>query len=384
MQISIRSHLIAGTAAVVGASAIAMTPVTAANLHLPTVKVPSVAQVALTGLDSPITEMLNTLSYVNFDLFNGNPTYADTNYSWEPYGGMLPEFIYTALPILTQMGYNGAANINNTLADLNTAAIILSEAVWNLPGVVITAAKELFNGQFQDAVATLVNGTWVPLKDAAATAITAGAAVISNVTTNLTAVLKTLPGIATGMVNSAIATVKLAINSVVNITKLTFAALKNKDYEGAWNSVVDGLFGPVGSDGSVLSSLPGVLESMTIGPGVGPLGFHNGYTYPSLRMTGEQSQLQIANALGSNWPAASVAPKASARSAAASRKAASVAAVTAAPAAAATAGDNSSADATTPSVGAEKAGATSGRSAGVAKAGKHNASRKSARAAAAN
>lgn len=381
MQISIRSHLIAGTAAVVGASAIAMTPVTAANLHLPTVKVPSAAEVVLTGLDSPITELLNSLSYVNFDLFNGNPTYADTNYTWEPYGGMLPEFIYTALPIISQMGFNGAANINNTLADLNIAAIGVSEAVWNLPGELIKATKQLFNGQFQDAIATLVNATWVPLKDAAATVITAGAAVISNVTTNLAAVVKTLPGIATGLVSSAVATVKLAINSVVNITNLTIAALKGKDFAGAWNSVVDGFFGPVGSDGSVLSSLPGVLESMTIGPGIGPLGFHNGYTYPSLRMWGEQSQLQVAKALGATqWPVASVAPKSSARAAAVTRKAAPVAAAPAA----ATAGDNSSADATTPSVGAEKAGATSGRSAAVAKAGKHNASRKSAKAAAAN
>ena len=53
MQISLRSQLIAGTAAVVGASAIAMTPVTAAHISLPSVQVPSAAQVVLAGFDSP-------------------------------------------------------------------------------------------------------------------------------------------------------------------------------------------------------------------------------------------------------------------------------------------------------------------------------------------
>ena len=60
MQISLRSHLIAGTAAVVGASAIAMTPVMGAQLSLPAINVPTVAKVTLAGLDSPISELLGS------------------------------------------------------------------------------------------------------------------------------------------------------------------------------------------------------------------------------------------------------------------------------------------------------------------------------------
>ena len=63
---------------------------------------------ALTGLDSPISEMLNTASWINYDLFNGNVADIDDNYTWEPYAGMLPEFIFTALPVISQLGYNGA------------------------------------------------------------------------------------------------------------------------------------------------------------------------------------------------------------------------------------------------------------------------------------
>ena len=60
MQISLRSHVIAGTAAVVGAGAIALNPVMGAQLSLPSINVPSVSKVALAGLDSPLSELLST------------------------------------------------------------------------------------------------------------------------------------------------------------------------------------------------------------------------------------------------------------------------------------------------------------------------------------
>jgi hypothetical protein len=403
MQISLRSQLIAGTAAVVGASAIAMTPVTAAQVNLPSLKVPSAAQVALTGFDSPITELIDTLSWVNYDLFNGDPANIDANYSWEPFAGMLPEFIYTALPILSQMGYNGADYINTTLDAVGFSAYTLSEAVWNLPGALITATKQLFSGDFSGAVATLTNATWVPIKDAISSVVGSGTYLVSGVVTNITNTLAALPAIAKGLANTTIGTVKASINAIVEITKQTFAALGGGNFELAWNTVVDGLFGPVGADGSVLTSLPGVLESMSIGPGLIPLGPGNGYApAPSFRMWGEQSQLTIANGLGATWPAASVAaPKSAA--AKASRVAAPVAAVTAAPAAEVAAGDNNAAAAETgaaavshpvagsdagsaPDAGASAAdsAAPSARAgAATPKAAKHGVSRKAAAKAAA-
>lgn len=405
MQISLRSQLIAGTAAVVGASAIAMTPVTAAHVNLPSLNVPSAAQVALTGFDSPISELLDTVSWINYDLFNGDPANIDDNYSWQPFAGMLPEFIYTALPVLSQMGYNGADYINTTLDAVGYSAYTLSEAVWNLPGELIKATKQLFSADYAGAVATLTNATWVPIKDAISSVVGSGTYLVSSVLTNLTNVLAAMPAIVKGLANTTIGTVKASINAVVEITKQTFAALGGGNVELAWNTVVDGLFGPVGADGSVLSSLPGVLESMSIGPGLIPLGPGNGYApAPSFRMWGEQSQLTIANGLGATWPAASVAaPKAAAVKA--SRVAAPVAAVAATPAAEAAAGDNNAAaaietsaavvshpvagaDAGAAAVAAASAGDSTAAdaSAGSAapKAAKHGVSRKAAEAAASN
>ena len=107
MQISLRSQLIAGTAAIVGAGAIAVTPVTAA-VNLPSIPVPSVAQVTLAGFDSPLSELLLTVSELNANIFDGVNVYGD--YEWQPYVGILPEFIFTALPVFSQLGFNGSAS----------------------------------------------------------------------------------------------------------------------------------------------------------------------------------------------------------------------------------------------------------------------------------
>lgn len=377
MQISLRSQLIAGTAAVVGASAIAMTPVTAAPLS--TISVPSVARVALVGFDSPISEALNTLSWVNYDLFDGSLANIDANYPWEPYAGMLPEFIYTALPIISRLGYNGTDYIYNSLDALNFSAYTLSEGVWNLPGALITATKQVFGGDIAGALATLNNAIIVPLETAVGSLVGAGTYVVSNVITNLTNVLVALPGIAKGLVATSVGTVKATVNAVVEIAKQTLTALGAGNYELAYNTVVDGLFGPVGADGNVTSSIPGVLESLTIGPGIGPLGAGNGYEVQSFRMWGEQSQLTIANAVGASWPVASVAVPKSAASKA-SRKAAPAAAVTAAPAAESVSSDSSAAGSA--SAGAGEGQAARSSSSASKRGGNHGVTRKAAKAAA--
>lgn len=341
MQTSVRSQLMAGSAAVLlGAGALAVAPVPVSG-GIPALAVPSTAQVALAAFDNPLSELLLTLGAVNNNIFNGADLYGD--FEWEPYQGLVPEFIYTALPIISQLGFNGGAYIGGSIDALGTSAYILSQAVWNLPGAVVTAAGQAIGGDIGGAITTLIDATVVPVQAAGSTALGALISVVSGVVTNLVNVAVTVPGIAAGLVNTLIGGVSGIAGAVVNIATQTVGALLSFDVETAWNTVVDGLFGPLGADGTVGSSLPGTLTAVTIGPGLGPLGYPNGYAVPSLRMWGEQSQLQIANALGASYPvsAAAEAPSAaSVRSAAAA-----VAAPDSAPAAAATPddGDNSSA-----------------------------------------
>ena len=362
MHISLRSHLIVGTAAVVGASAIAMTPVLSAEASLPTIATPSMAKVALVGLDNPLTELLATAAMVNNDIFNGADTYAD--YAWEPYQGLIPEFIYDALPIISQLGYNGASYIGGSFAALNNSATIVSEAVWNLPGAVITAVGQAVSGDTSGALTTLSNATLVPLQEAGTQALTAGYAVLTSVISNIGSVIVTVPGIAQGLATSVVGSLQAVAGAVVNIATQTGGALSTLDLQTAWNVVVDGLLGPVGADGTVASSLPGTIEAVTIGPGVGPLGNPNGYAVPSLRMWVEQSNLRIANAIGANFPvsAASVAPPA------ASKRARSAAAV------------RSGSAVTAPAVGAAPSSAKVAAGARADKPAPHRVSRAAARA----
>ena len=129
MKISLRSQMIAGTAAVVGASAIALTPVVAQHEMLPNIQIPSTsAVVALAGFDSPVTELIRSLDLVNSYLFSstavGQP---DVTL------GLVPQIIADHLPIISQLGVNGSDYIFQSFHGLYSSAAALSEGLWNSP-----------------------------------------------------------------------------------------------------------------------------------------------------------------------------------------------------------------------------------------------------------
>ena len=281
--IAFRSPLIAAAAVAISASAITPAP-----------------QVTLTAFDSPLGELLSTISYINNDIFNGTDIFGD--YQWQPYQGALPEFIYTALPVVSQLGFNGSAYIGGTIDALTTSAVILDQAVWNLPAALVAAAQQAIGGDIPGAITTLTNATVIPLQDAVGYTVSTLSSIVSTVIGNAAAVIGVLPGILQGLATTVVGGAQAIVTAVVNITTQTVGALSTGDIQTAWNTVVDGLLGPVGADGTVASSLAGTIENLTLGPGLGPLGNPNGYAVPSLRMWGEQSQLQIANAIGGNYP----------------------------------------------------------------------------------
>ncbi|MGI9162707.1 MAG: hypothetical protein ACR2JI_07275 [Mycobacterium sp.] len=290
MSISTKSHIFTGLTSALGAGAVVLTAA------LP----PATVSIAPAAFDSPLSELIATGLLINNDIFNGSEVFGD--YEWEPYQGAVPEFIYTALPVLAQLGFNGSAYIGGTVDSLGTSAYILSEAVWQLPAAVATAAQQAIGGDIPGAITTLTNAIVVPVQDAASLVTSALASVVGGVVTNLSNLLTIAPGILQGLVTTAVGSAQAVVTAAVNIATQTVGALSTLDVETAWNTVVDGLLGPVGADGTVESSLPGTIEAVTLGPGLGPLGYPNGYAVPSLRMWGEQSQLQIANAIGASYP----------------------------------------------------------------------------------
>jgi len=263
MHVSIRSHLIAGTAAVVGAGAIAMTPVTAAHLNLPTVQVPSAAAVSLAGFDSPITELINTLNLLPNLLFSTFtlPGFPSPNPVSKT--GLFPQIINDALPVVRQLGLNGSSYLLTTLNALTITGQTLSEAVWNFPEAVIDSITSL-------SLAPIINAILGPINTIGTTLLKAGTFVFEGVLARAGAVLSGIPLILSTLVQAVIGQVTTLVNTGLYVGQSVIGATS---IEGAWNAAVDGLFGP-GSFASPFNaaalrkpSIPGALVNLTLGFG---------------------------------------------------------------------------------------------------------------------
>ena len=380
MQISLRSHLIAGTAAVVGASAIAMTPVMGAQLSLPAINVPTVAKVTLAGLDSPISELLGSVILGGQLLFNttyyldadGNPNPAFNRAAWGPTAfpfaptlpnlgpdqtgtsapvfpvgleddalggyssvGLVPQIIDDALPIVRQLGINGSDYLNVAVAGLSAAGLVLSEGVWN-------AAGDLLTLDIQGALATLANS----ISAAGTLALGSGAYVLGGVVARAQAVVEAVIGSLPLIIGATLAQLNLVVNTTIGVVTDTFAATT---FEDGWNAAIDGIFGATG--------IPGTILNVTIGAGQQTGAIEYGFVapvppavipdftpteesiaanyVPSVRTVVQSAVKGIANALATPNP---VSPPT-----AASAASARAAAVEAAPAAEAPAADSSEA-----------------------------------------
>lgn len=250
MQISLRSPLVAGTAAVVGATAIAMTPVSATHLQLPNLKVPSVEQVALSGYDSPLSELLLSLGVVNDSLFNANVG-ATPPLPWKQLSkeGLVPQVIADALPIIRELGVNGSDYLYVSGKGLGQSAYLVSEGVWNATG-------QLLSLNISGAIATLVTA----VSNAGNLALATGSYVLANVINRATAVAADLAALVPDLIQGSINQVLVVAGAAAKIAQDTLAAVVALDPETAWNTAVNGLLGPDG--------LPGIVTRLAIGAGV--------------------------------------------------------------------------------------------------------------------
>ena len=285
MQISLRSQLIAGSTAVIGASAIAMTPVTSAHLSLPALQAPaSAVQTALVAFSSPLAQLSQTLIQTSTYLLNGdaNPL-AATSWAFSgfpgsgsgsqgglpvlPAGlalpeaggyssvGLLPQIIDDALPIISQLGYNGSEYLNATFTSLGLAGVQLGNGV-------IGAIEDLLSLDITGAIESLVTA----VSQVGSTLLNAGGFVLTGVVNRLTAVVETtveLVPLLLGSTLNQLGAVAASVGAVV--TNFVDAFSSGTPIESAWNALVDGLLGP--------SGIPGTLNNLTIGAGVqtGPI-----------------------------------------------------------------------------------------------------------------
>lgn len=338
MQISLRSHLIAGSVVVLGAGVIAAMPVSQVQLHLPALAMPSAAEVALAAFANPFEQLIATAqqsqTYVFADFYNGGdvPTPGAGEANW-PYAGfdqtggdflnyalynevslgyysavgLLPQVTIDNQPIATQLNLNWWNYINNVLTGVTGAATAVSAGVWNFPSAVITAAQLAIGGDVNAALTVLGDAIITPITSAATALIGAGAYVVNNVVAKVTAVIAALPQLATTFAGAAVGGAALTAEKSVEITSAVVTNLSTLNVEGAWNAAVEGLLGP--------SGLPGLSLNLTVGAGVqtgpitGPTDIAANFV-PSVRTAVQAAQWTIASALSTSAAPVAAVPQA--------------------------------------------------------------------------
>ena len=338
MQISLRSHLIAGSAAVLSAGVIATIPVSQVQLHLPAFAMNSAAEVALAAFANPFEQLIATAqqgqTYAFADFYNGGdvPTPGAGEANW-PYAGfdqtggdflnyalynevslgyysavgLLPQVTIDNQPIATQLNLNWWSYINNVLTGVTGAATAVSAGVWNFPSAVITAAQLAIGGDVSAALTVLSDAIITPISSAATALIGAGTYVVSNVVAKVAAVIAALPQLATTFAGAAVGGAALTAEKSVEITSAVVTNLSTLNFEGAWNAAVEGLLGP--------SGLPGLSLNLTVGAGVqtgpitGPTDIAANFV-PSARTAVQAAQWTIASALSTSATPAAAVPRA--------------------------------------------------------------------------
>ena len=350
MQISLRSQMIAGTTAIVGAAAVAMTPIAPA-VQLPALS-SSNAAVALAAYANPFSALFNSINLgVNY-VINGNysvdagggatnwPAAGISDYVnagvlpypyWSiPEGsgplpsitnvGLIPNFLTVPFPVGTQVVNNWIGYVNTAYqagAQLINAGLNL---LWAPVGLGIAVVQDVVSGNFPDIPvqiqATLAYA--VAQIQGAVQAVVGGA---TDIAANFVAKASAAVQLLAAAIPAALANVprQLAVISASATTAVTniTAALSTGNVEGAWNAAVAGLLGPTG--------VPGTIVNLTLGAGVQTGAVTDSTSYYANVVPSVRNEVQtLGQGLSSALASTAVSPAAAVRPAAA--KAAPVAA----------------------------------------------------------
>jgi len=336
-----RAPLTAGTFTAIAAAALMAAPVDNSGRLLAALAAPSNAQVTLSAWQNPIVALLDSgelaENYVFGGYYNGGdaPTPGAGEANW-PYAGFdrtggdllnyllyeTPELGYyfyvgflnnfTAeayLPAVQQFQLNVEDYISVVLSGLNLAARDLATGVWDLPAAAVSAVQLAVAGQFAEAITVVSSAIIGPIMAAGQSVLDAGSYVLSNVAAKASAVIAALPQILKTFAGSAIGGVPIVAQQAIAIVTGVVSSLSTLNFEGAWNTAVDGLLGPSGIQGTLLNLITGA--GVQTGPIVDPETDIPTNFVPSFRTAVQSAQWALRGALETEpAPTASSAPAA--------------------------------------------------------------------------
>lgn len=291
MQLSLRSQLIAGVAAL-SLTAVAVAPVAQPQLSPSQVS----GVVNLVAFDNPIAVLLATVDDVAFNIFDQAAVPPPAELYW-PDSFYTPDFSFLFAP-----GYWGlipdgvnqfsdgalSAFVSNISGYVSAASYGLTglvsgatSAVWNIPFALVTAAGYLLSGQIDQALAELQTQILGPIVQGVSDAAQAIGYILDNSIANAaTLISNTIPGLLANVIGSVVSgTVYLAESALATLGDVV-SSLASLQLEDAWNGAVNGLLGPTGTLGQIENLLVGVgiIEDVEYDEGVVPT-----VTIPSLR-----------------------------------------------------------------------------------------------------
>ena len=392
MQISLRSQMIAGATALVGATAVAMTPIAPA-VSLPALSA-NTANIALAAWASPVGALLSSadvaVNYLISPYYQTGTDSGASNWGFEsgvtdnvndnilPYSywdstsgpflpavtavGVIPNFISVPFPIASQVLQNWLDYAVTTWNAGVNAVSSLTNALWAPVELTAAIVSAVVSGQIStiptlisDSVTQVVND----LTNAAAIVVGDATYIVQSVVAKATAAIQVLAAaIPAVLTNTVTQITTLATTAQVVFGNVT-TALASGNVNEAWNAAVTGLLSP-GVDGGV--TIPGDLLNLTLGVGVQNGAVTDATSYAANFVPSVRNELQ---SLGQGLSIALSTPAPLAAASARSAAAKTARAASAAPVAAA---DTATADSSAAAAPAKKAPVKVGRHAAAAKA----------------
>ena len=226
---TVRSYLTVGMAAVVGVGAIALAPVESGSALSPVaVPLPVVAEIALTGLTLPFTDIVSLLQSLGIggaipDITSLVPV--------DFANAIATEFLIQATPLITAAASDVFAAFNSTIAGLvsgpDSIVARFGGSLAAIPTVLITAIQSVSTGDLPAALQTLTTGLIAPITSIGQAISDASQSFQSFVTAQINSLTLSLPGVLLAAVSAVIENnVQSVLAAVQNaISSLTFGLI---------------------------------------------------------------------------------------------------------------------------------------------------------------
>lgn len=274
MQISLRWPLIAGTGALVAATAVTLSGVNAAAPALSAARVPALATVQLAAFASPLLEIFDTIEKTNLYLFS----IAEPPSTQFDRAGIIPDLLAGGFPIVTQYFLNAPDYVNQTInymfADFGGtgpigpypgALRVLTWALDALPANLGFAVQQVFSGNLVGALQTLQFATVNPVQAALYQTLNAGMYALGGVAVRAAAVITAIADWIPTTIRNIVDDVTVVLNAVGSVVGNVAYGIQTLNLETVWNSLVVGLLGSVNNPAT--PTIPDALINQTIGEG---------------------------------------------------------------------------------------------------------------------